>query len=935
MNRVTDPRAVINRKELSARLDAVAEDTDPKSSAGRAKALSLVRESLDSGQEEIHRRHKAGHGGVESARAQAFLIDQLIRAIYDHAQWHVYRATNPTAGERLGIVAVGGYGRGEMAPYSDVDLLFLHPYKLTAWAEQTVEYILYMLWDLGLKVGQATRSVDGCMRLGRNDYTIRTALLESRYVWGDRDLFDELRRRFASEIVEGTGYDFVEAKLSERDARHKRLGDSRYLVEPNIKDGKGGLRDLHTLFWIGKYLYGSDDTALVDNGVLTAEELTRFVRAETFLWNVRCYLHYRAGRPEETLTFDAQIDVARDFGYRENADTRAVERFMKRYYLVAKEVGDLTRIFCAALEEQHRRKPRISFARFGLFQREIEGFVDEGGRLNVSDDQMFERDPVSMLRLFRVAQDRERDINPHALQLIMRNLRGIDDHVRANPIANKLFLDILTSTGDVATTLRRMNEAGVFGRFIPDFGRVVAQTQHDMYHVYTVDEHTIRAIGGLSEIERGLHPKDHPLATKVIQNVQSRRVLYLAVLLHDIAKGRGGDHSDLGAEVALQLCPRLGLEEEEVESVAWLVRHHLVMSHTAFKRDLYDPKTISDFVELVQSPERLRLLLTLTVADIRAVGPGRWNNWKGELLRELFHAAEEAMTGGQSTARQTQRLNAARESLSEHLKDWAREEVAAYFVRFPQNYWVSTDHETQARHAVMVRAADQNAAGVSVDAHPDHARGVTEITVYTKDHPGLFARIAGAIVVSGGDIVDAKIYTTTDGKALDTFAIQDRDKQPFEKVAGLTNAIEDSLGTEMNFDQSLAARSTGFPSRASVFTVPPRVLIDNKASNIHTVIEVNARDRPGLLYDVTMALSQLGIAVASAHITTYGVRAVDVFYVKDMFGLKVMQDSKIERIRTELMEALNQNSPPAAANTEASAHAGDPESAAAAAHAAE
>ncbi len=911
MNRIPEPREVINREALSARLDAIAEERDPKSAAGRAMALELVREALETGRAEIRRHFEAGTRGTETARAQTFLIDQLVRTLYDHVWWHVYRATNPTAGERLGIVAVGGYGRREMAPFSDVDLLFLHPYKLTAWAEQTIEYILYMLWDLGLTVGQATRSIDECVRLGRRDYSIRTALLESRYVWGDRDLYDELRRRFISEIAEGTGLDFVEAKLAERDARHQRLGDSRYLLEPNIKESKGGLRDLHTLFWIGKYLYGVEEIAdLVAKGVLTRAELNRFQRTESFLWNVRCHLHYRAGRAEERLTFDAQIDLAAHLGYRENARTRAVERFMKHYYLVAKDVGDLTRIFCAALEDQHRRKPRLSLARFGLFQRDLEGFADEGGRLNVTDDETFARDPVAMLRLFRVAQVAERDIHPHALKLITRNLKHLDDGVRTDPEANRLFMEMLTSRTDPATALKRMNEAGVFGRFVPDFGRVVAQTQHDMYHVYTVDEHTIRAIGVLSEIERGLHPNDHPLSTGVIQMVLSRRVLYHAVLLHDIAKGRGGNHSELGAEVALELGPRLGLEDEEVETVSWLVRYHLAMSHIAFKRDLYDPKTISDFVELVQSPERLRLLVALTVADIRAVGPGRWNNWKGELLRELFYLTEEAMSGGHAASRRKERLAEARDSLVARLTDWPVAGIDAHFARCPESYWLSTDHGTQARHTEMISAADCADRPLSVDAYADYARGVTEVTVYVQDHPGLFARLAGAIVATGGNIVDAKIHTTTDGMALDTFTIQDRGKQPFESAARLKRMIDDSLNAAIDLDRTLAERGSGLPPRASVFTVRPRVLIDNKASNLHTVIEVNGRDRAGLLYAVTKVISQLGLSIASAHITTYGERAVDVFYVKDVFGLKVTQSSKLDRVRKDLMQVLKADAGP-------------------------
>ena len=449
---------------------------------------------------------------------------------------------------------------------------------------------------------------------------------------------------FQADILANSGPAFVEAKLAERDDRHRKLGDSRYLVEPNVKDGKGGLRDLHTLFWISKYLYQVEDRAeLVKLGVFTERELRRFIKAENFLWSVRFALHYIANRAEERITFDVQGELASRLGYKQRTGARAVERFMKHYYLYAKEVGDLTRIFCAVLEERHKRRPRFRLPRVGQSKPEtVDGFLLQGGRVDVADAGLFAREPSNLLRLFHLAQERGLDIHPHALHLVTQNLKLVDAGLRADPRAAQLFLEMLTSRKDPETTLRRLNEAGVFGRFMPDFGRVVAQMQHDMYHVYTVDEHTIRAIGMLAKLEADKLREENPLACDIIHKVLSRRVLYIAVLLHDIAKGRGGDHSLLGAEVARRVGPMLGLEPQETETVEWLVLHHLAMSKTAFRRDVHDPKTISDFAALVQSPERLRLLLVLTVADIRAVGPGRWNGWSGSLLRELYFATEEA-----------------------------------------------------------------------------------------------------------------------------------------------------------------------------------------------------------------------------------------------------------------------------------------------------
>ncbi len=904
----TDRRKVIDRAALGHALSELAEDYPPDSQDLRRAVLAILKDTLSAGHGEVHRRFEDGAGGNLVLTANCYLLDQLIRALYDFTTEVVYSAANPTASERIGLVAIGGYGRGELAPQSDIDLLFLLPYKQTPWGEQVVEYMLYMLWDLRLKVGHATRTINECIRLSISDLTIRTTLLEARYLWGDEALFKEMKERFDREVVADTGPDFIEAKLSERNERHQRMGDSRYLLEPNVKDGKGGLRDLHTLFWIAKYLYRVGDVAeLVGQGVFTEEEYRSFEKAETFLRTVRCQLHYLANRPEERMTFDVQPELARRLGYTDHAGTSGVERFMKHYFLVAKDVGDLTRIFCAALEEQHKRKPRFRLPRFGLRKREVDGFLVEGDRINLLDPDDFRRDPVKLIGLFHVAQEKELDIHPNALRLITRNLRLIDGALRENQETNRLFLEILTSRRNPETTLRRMNESGVFGRFVPDFGRVVAQMQHDMYHVYTVDEHTIRAMGILARIEEGSLAEDHPLSTEVISKVKLRRVLYVALFLHDIAKGRGGDHSVLGAEVAEHLCPRLGMDPAETETVAWLVRWHLAMSNTAFKRDLDDPKSISDFVEHVQSPERLKLLVVLTVCDIRAVGPGIWNGWKGQLLRTLYSRAEEYMLGGQPLANREERADLIKAQLRELLADWPGEAVDRHLGRGVAAFWLSaelSDHEHWAR---LMRSADEAGQAMAIDTQVHPFEAVTVVTVYTADHPGLFSRLAGAISLSGATIAGARIFTTTDGKALDIFSIQDMDGNPIERpetIGRLRLTIDKILSGETLLSVALSEKRSHLPGRTSVFTVQPAVIIDNDASRTHTVIEVNGRDRPALLHDLTKAFYSLSLTIANARIATYGERAVDVFYVKDLFGLKITSPTRLKTIRQRLLDAL-------------------------------
>ncbi len=902
---VPERRAIIDRAKFLDEIRKSAEKAPPADM--RPVVLDLLKAAYAKGRNEVWRRFEKDGNGTAAAHGYCYLMDQVIRCLYDFTVDYVYPVTNPTLSERMCLVAVGGYGRGELAPYSDVDILFLLPYKQTPWGEQVVEYMLYMLWDLGLKVGHATRSVDDCIRLARDDLTIRTALLEKRFLWGDESLFDSLEERFDQEVVEGTGPDFVEAKLAERDSRHLKVGDSRYVVEPNLKEGKGGLRDLHTLYWIGKYLYRVKRVGdLVEAGVLNKTELRKFVDAEKFLWTVRCHLHDIAGRAEERLTFDVQLELARRLEYADREGTIGVERFMKHYYLIAKTVGDLTRIFCAHLEEQHKRKPKFRLPKLGLKRREVDGFVVDGSWITVENDDDFARDPIKMIRIFRVAQLHGFDIHPSALRLISRNLRKINAKLRNHPEANALFLEILTSKKDAALFLRKMNEAGVFGKFIPDFGRVVAQTQHDMYHTYTVDEHTIRAIGVLAGIEDGSLAKDHPLSDEIIHKVISRRVLYVAVMLHDIAKGRGGDHSELGAKVAKKLCPRLGMSEAETETTAWLVRYHLLMSSIAFKRDISDPKTVADFTGIVQSPERLRLLLVLTVADIRAVGPGIWNGWKGQLLRDLYHRAEAVIDGGLSVAAPQGRIAAAIEDLRGRLSDWKKKDIDAYVERHFDSYWLSNTPEKLEYDARLMKKADEDKVKLTVDARVDHFRAVTEITFYTLDHPGLFARITGAVAMAGGSIVDAKIYTTKDGLALDTFVIQDSDGNAFadpDRLKRVRSAIEQSLKGEVRPRQVLAERHKP-PKRERVFKVVPRVLIDNRASDSHTVIEVNGRDRPGLLADLSYALTKANLSISSAHIATYGESAVDVFYVRNLFGHKITHASKLKSIEKELLSSL-------------------------------
>lgn len=891
MAAIPQRRAIIDRRPLAEALEK----------ADRPTAVALLKTALADGRAEIARRlEERPYAGTESAAATAFLTDQIIRLVHDFVVERLHPLSNPTKSERLLLLAAGGYGRGEMAPFSDVDISFVTPWKPTDWTETVIEAILYLLWDLGLKVGHSARSIEELIRLAAADHTIRTATLEARYVWGDEALYDEVSARFWKAIGSGNIRVFIKEKLDERDARHQRMGDSRYVVEPNVKEGKGGLRDLHTLFWIGKYAYRVRDVSgLVETGLLSAAELRQFQRAERFLWAVRCHLHIVAGRAEERLTFDVQREIAARMNYADRPGKSAVERFMRHYFLHARTVGDLTGVFLAHLDEKFAARGRRYFMLPSFRRRpgKLDGFLLDRGRLAVADDAFLAADPVRLIQMFALADRHGLEIHPLAMRAAARQAKLVDA-IRDDPRANALFLDVLTSPRDPETVLRWMNEAGVFGRFVPDFGRVVARMQFDMYHHYTVDEHSLRAIGLLSRIERGLLKDDHPLGSALIKRIASRRVLYAAVLLHDIAKGRGGDHSVLGAEVAKSLCPRLGLDAAETETVAWLVRWHLLMSATAFKRDLSDPESIQDFVARVKSPERLRLLFLVTVVDIRAVGPGTWNNWKAQLLTTLFEAAEEMLRLGHKQHGRGERVTAVKEDASA-LLGWTAERFAAFAGTLSDSYWLA---ETPAVIAANARLVE---AGGALELAPLPERGATLATVHAPDQPGLFHRLAGAISLAGGNIIDARIHTTTAGMALDNFLIQDQAGGPFadrHQLKRLEAGIMAAMAGAEPARERLAARGAA-NRRAAAFAVRPAVFIDEAASSRYTVIEVNAQDRPALLSDLALAITRSKATIRSAHIATYGERAVDVFYLTELDGSRIAKPARLKALRERLLEA--------------------------------
>ena len=798
---------------------------------------------------------------------------------------------------------MGGYGRREMAPFSDVDLLFLTPYKMTPWSENVIETVLYLLWDLKLKVGHSSRSIKDCLRLGSDDYTIRTAMLEHRFVCGDINLASQLNEKLWKNLFSGTAKDFISAKLIERENRHEKHGQ-RYMVEPNVKEGKGGLRDLQSLYWIAKYVYQTQNISdLVDLNVFRSDEYLQFEQAEEFLWAVRCQMHHLADRAIEQLSFDLQVEVASAMGYHDSRDQRAVEIFMQDYFRHATRVGDLTRIFLTSLEAVHAKDEPLLERIFKRKPKIDNDYIVIHNRLAIKSEKEFLTNPINLLKLFSEALRTGLLIHPNAMRLVSANLAMVNNEFRASTEAQQIFLELLLKHGNPERALRRMNELGFLAKFIPEFEPIVAMMQFNMYHSYTVDEHTIQCLKTLAQIEKSELVEELPIASSILKDGVNRKVIYIALLLHDIGKGRSDDHSILGAKIAKQVSPRLGLNKQETETVEWLVRYHLLMSDMAQKRDISDPRTVRDFAKAVQSVKRLNLLTVLTVCDVRSVGPDTWNNWKATLIRQLYAETKAILEQGAEALNRENRMTEAKKALREKLSEWDNKDIKIETGRHYPPYWQGFQVDAQFAFAKLLR--NLGADEIKIELTPDTDRDATRICFALSDHPGIFSRLAGALALVGANVVDARSYTSKDGFATAAFWIQDGDGSPYNQArfSRLRRMIEKTLSGEVITREAIKERDK-FKKREKAFKVPTSITFDNEGSEIYTIIEVDTRDRPGLLFDLTRTLANMNVYIASAVIATYGEQVVDSFYVKDMFGLKFHSESKQKKLEQNLRQAI-------------------------------
>ncbi len=917
---IADPRRIISRMDLAV----TAEKSRGEGGTGdedRTDLKELLSKAMAAGRSEIRSRFAGARQGLVTVKEYAYLTDQILSFLYDEAR--ARRVVEDSVSEGISVVAVGGYGRGEFCPQSDVDLLFLTPNEPDSSVETFVQFILYALWDLGLSVGHATRSTGQCLASAREDWTVATNILDARFVYGNQEMAVLFRERLRHEFMDRKGREFLQAKIEERRERCDRMGDSRYMVEPNLKEGRGGLRDLQLLGWVAKFLYDTGDVLeadgmvkLAERGLVAKADTEAFGRAANFLFAVRCCLHWETGRGEDRLTFDLQPKMAELFSYRGGVGTNRTERFMKHYFLTVKRVSEVTESFLENVRAEH--EPR-SF--FRLPPKRAGVFTVRKRELSLPDMQALERNPRLLLEAFEIAGEQELTLHPSLRSEVRKRARAVET-LRDDLASGEIFLRILSSAKEVATVLREMNATGVLGRFVPEFGRVIAQNEHDMYHVYTVDEHTIRTFSVLSVLERAEPPRNLTHAAQVAGRVRSKHLLRLALLLHDIGKGHAGEHATVGAEMARGVCSRLGLSEDDTQNVVWLVEHHLYLAEMSLRRDLGDPQTITDIVTCVQTPERLRLLYVLTVCDINAIGPTVWTARKARLLENAFELTGTVLSGegtdGPSeisieVAEATlTRIDAAEAKFRERVADWPPEEVDAFVERSYSQFWVMHELETVVKTAMVARETGMNEAGFAIDCRPLPDTHNAEVIISAPSGQGLFARVVMAITLAGMSVADAKIITTRDGMALYTFVIALFGNADFSddprRLETLSAAIEKFIVEKPDLKQLLADRPASTPSRTDVFKVTPSVIIDNKASRKHTVLEIVARDHPGLLATIALAILDQGLAVSSARIATYGEKVSDVFYVQTRSGKKISGEVQIEEIRKGILAFLSGDS---------------------------
>jgi [protein-PII] uridylyltransferase len=795
-------------------------------------------------------------------------------------------------------------------PYSDIDLLFLHTWRVTPYVEWVAEKLLYTLWDAGLDVGHAIRSIAESVRLAGKDMKVKTSLLDARYLCGDRALYDDFERAVDEQLVKRNGDRFIREKLEENRLRHERYGGSVYLLEPDIKEGEGGLRDIHTALWIAKvklHAKGLDD--LAQRGVLSPKDLSELKGSQDFLWRVRNELHFSSGKHQDQLTFEQQEKVAHAFGFEDDGAVKGVESFMRSYYLHASQISRLSSLIIHRItdsSEAGQRGARSS-------GKEIrEGVRVSKGLLWISDPAVLTAHPENLVTLFVDLQRHGAEIDQTSRELIRERLHLMDERLRRSPVVNAAFFQILKGEQRVYETLLEMHRCGVLGAFIPEFGRLLCMVLHDLYHIYTVDQHSLRAAKELERLKAGEFREPLPLLTQLAREVEKIEILYLGLLFHDIGKGYGGGHSEIGTRIVRKIARRMRLNVDDGAQLEFLVRHHLLLAHTAFRRDIEDEKMVIDFAQSVGSIANLKMLYVLTYADTRAVGPEVWNNWKGSLLAGLYLRALEILESREKGEfRREDRKSKVRRiqaRLRRRLaRKYAAEAIRHFLQSMPDRYFLATPEDDMPAHFEIMQQLGDQVYLSRVRHFPQEE--YSEMAICAKDAPGLFARITGVFAAMGLDILSARITTRKDGLILDVFRISHSGRAEVvtapEKWSRLRATLEKVLAGAV--DVARLVEDSGRPSlfKKKAPKVPTWIQIDNESSDDFTIVEVYTQDRIGVLFTITYGLYQLGISIHLAKISTNVDQVADVFYVTDDQGAKIRQKERLEKIRQALHQSLD------------------------------
>ena len=868
----------------------------------RRLRLEFFRQALAEGYDSLKVRHAEGASGQESVRTHARLMDDVIlsltRLIAADAVADGLAATPQV------VMALGGYGRGELHPLSDVDLMVIYDGKMSPYVQRMMQELLYSLWDLGLHVGHSLRSLDDCVAMARTDFPSRTSMQEARFLAGDRRLFARFQRVLRQEVFRRDFGQFLETTLVERDARYRKHGASPYIGEPNVKESAGGLRDMHTAMWLGEAKFGTRTLReLADKGLITPREQAAADAALTFLWRVRNELHFFSGHKNDVLTRDLQPRIAKNLGYENDATSLGVERFMRDYYLHARVIHRVSKRLIARCQETLSR--RGSAERRRRQQALADGLVFFDGRLHLADrdPSQLRVDPARLMKVFGHLHRLGCELSLDLERAVEDSLHLVDDAFRRSDAVGELFLDICRSWGRVCQTFSEMHELGLLGRYLPEFGALTCLVQYDVYHKFSADQHSLLAVEHLEALAPGQSAESEG-AAPVLSEVEKPELLMLGMLLHDIGKARGHGHVAKGIPLVRGLTARMGLPSADAAAVEFLVAHHLTMSHVAQRRDIDDPKTVTDFAAVVGDPQRLRMLYLLTYADMRAVGPGVLTPWRARILHELYTRTLDLLTGGRvakpSRAQLSERLHAAAKG------EVDLQAVKAHLAMMADRYLESTGVQRMAEHLRMLGELGEAPVVTALFQHPD--LGSSDLVVVTRDLPGLFSLIAGTLAASGVNIISAQIHTRADGIAIDTFQVNDPAGDVVGSVAHWARPL-DALRAVITGEQSveaLLARRRALGREATGPGGPPKIALDNQLSDSATVIEVKCPDRLGLLYLITGALAGLGLDIVSARIATEIDQAFDTFYVQDREGRKLEDPDTLERARVGLEQALAQ-----------------------------